>query len=48
MSDKLHKAVKLKLLDEDKAIQQYLIELIKKDLNFTDDKDDLFDYLPKK
>jgi len=47
-SDKLHKAIKYKTLEEDKPIQQYIIDLIKKDLNFDDTDDDLSDYLPKK
>lgn len=47
-SDVLHKKMKFKLLEEEKSVQQYLIELIKKDLNFSDNEDDLDDYLPKK
>ena len=47
-SDKLHKAIKYKLVEDDKSIQEYVISLIKKDLNFTDEMDDLTDYLPKK
>ena len=47
-SDKLHKALKIKLVQEGKSIQDYVIGLIKKDLNFTDDMDDLSDYLKKK
>ena len=47
-SDKLHKAIKYKTFETDTPIQQYIIYLIKKDLNFDDKDDDLSDYLPKK
>ena len=47
-SDKLHKAIKFKLLERDKSIQEYIIKLVKNDLNFTDDMDDLTDYTIKK
>lgn len=47
-SDKIHKAIKHKLVDENKSIQEYIISLVKNDLSFTDDMDDLTDYLPKK
>lgn len=47
MSDNLHKALKYKLIEDDKSIQQYIIELIKRDLDFKDEDDDLSDYLPK-
>lgn len=47
LSDKLHKAIKYHLIEKDKSIQQYLIELIKKDLDFNDDDDDLSDYTKK-
>jgi len=48
LSDKLHKAIKIKLLDDEISIQEYFVTLVKNDLNFADDKDDLTDYLPKK
>jgi len=48
MSDKLHNIVKHYLVDQNKSLQQYIIELIKKDLNFSDDKDDLSDYTKTK
>lgn len=47
MSDLLHKAVKYKTFNEGISIQEYIISLIKKDLNFTDDQDDLSDYTKK-
>lgn len=47
MSDVLHKAVKYKTFDEGISIQDYIITLIKKDLNFTDEQDDLSDYTKK-
>ena len=47
-SDKLHKALKYKLVEDEQSIQQYIIDLIKKDLHFNDKDDDLSDYLPKK
>lgn len=48
MSDKLHKALKYHLIEKDISIQQYIISLIKKDICFKDEDDDLSDYLPKK
>lgn len=47
-SDKLHKAMKLKTVSEDSTIQDYVIGLIKKDLSFKDEDDDLSDYQAKK
>ena len=47
-SDKLHKAIKYKLLESEKSLQEYIIKLIKNDLKFTDDMDDLTDYTTKK
>lgn len=47
-SDKLHKAIKLKTVTDGLTIQNYIINLIKKDLNFTDIDDDLSDYQTKK
>ena len=47
-SDKLHKTMKFKLLEDEKSVQDYIISLIKSDLNFTNEEDDLSDYLPKK
>ena len=44
-SDKLHKALKLRCIEIDKSMQDYIVELIKKDLSFKDD--DLSDYLKK-
>ena len=44
----MHKAIKYKTFEIDKPIQQYIIDLIKKDLDFDDKDDDLSDYLPKK
>lgn len=48
MSDKLHKALKYYLLEKEIPIQQYIISLIKQDMKFKDEDDDLSDYLPKK
>lgn len=48
MSDKLHRKLKTTLFEKEVSIQQYLIGLIKKDLDFSDDDDDLSDYLPSK
>lgn len=48
MSDRLHKSLKYYLLEKETPIQQYIISLIKKDMNFKDEDDDLSDYLPKK
>lgn len=47
-SDKLYKAIKYKTVETDQTIQQYIVNLVKKDLNFDDKDDDLSDYLPKK
>jgi len=47
-SDKLYKAMKYKTFETNQTIQNYVISLIKKDLNFDDKDDDLSDYLPKK
>lgn len=47
LSDKLHKTIKYHLIEKDKSMQQYLIELIKKDLDFRDEDDDLSDYTKK-
>lgn len=48
LSDKLHKAIKLRLFEDEKSIQEFFVELAKEKLNFTDDMDDLKDYLPPK
>lgn len=48
MSDKLHKKLKTTLFEKEISIQQYLIGIIKKDLSFDDEDDDLSDYLPPK
>jgi predicted DNA binding CopG/RHH family protein len=46
-SDKLHIAMKLKTVSKGETIQDYIISLIKQDLNFTDENDDLSDYQKK-
>lgn len=46
-SDKLHKALKLYLLENDVSLQEYVINIIKKDIGFIEDEDQS-DYLPKK
>jgi len=44
----LYKAIKYKTLETDQSIQNYIVNLVKEDLNFDDKDDDLSDYLPKK
>lgn len=38
LSNELHKALKLKVLDENTTIQQYLTQIIQRDLNITTNK----------
>lgn len=40
LTDEIHKALKLKVLEKDTTIQQYLTELIRKDLNIISEKDE--------
>jgi len=40
--------MKYHLIETEQSIQEYVISLIKKDLNFKDEDDDLSDYLNKK
>lgn len=47
-SDKLHKALRHHLIDKDVSIQQYIIDLVKKDIQFNDEYDDPSDYAYKK
>ena len=46
-SDKLHKTIKFHLIENEKSFQEYIISLVKKDLEFKDEDDDLSDYLKK-
>ena len=39
--------MKLKIVKEGRTIQDYVIELVKRDLNFDDKNDDLSDYQKK-
>lgn len=39
LTDELHKALKLKVLEKDTTIQQYLTDLITQDLNIISEKD---------
>lgn len=43
-SDKLHKALKIHVINKEQSIQDYVISLVKKDMNFKDEDDDLSDY----
>jgi len=44
LSDKLHKALKFKSFETNVSIQNYFVKLVKQDLNFKDEDDDLSDY----
>lgn len=43
-SDKLHVALKLKTFADATTIQEYIVSLVKKDLEFKEKDDDLSDY----
>lgn len=47
LSDKLNKTLKHHLVEKELSMQQYIVALIKKDLNFSDEDDDLSDYTRK-
>ena len=46
-SDELHKTMRRKLLEEDESVQQYIIRLVKNDLDFTKEENP-DDYLKPK
>ena len=47
LSDKLHKAIKYYLIEKEMSMQEYIITLIKQDMKFLDQDDDLSDYTKK-
>lgn len=47
LSDKLHKAIKYHLVEKEMSMQEYIIMLIKQDMKFSDQDDDLSDYTKK-
>lgn len=40
MEDELHKKVRIKLIHEDKSLQGYIIDLIEKDIESDENKED--------
>lgn len=46
-SDKLHTELKLKTVKDGTTIQDYIVRLVKQDLDFNDKDDDLSDYQKK-
>ena len=39
LSDELHKALKIKMASEERKIQDYIVELLKKDMEFEEVED---------